>query len=55
MEWGTREAIGKAGNEVPDIIYDTGGPGKEPMMRVMGTDPADVADKVRRIVRELSD
>jgi len=52
MEWGTDTAIRSLGR-VPDVIWDSGGHGKEGMMRVLGTDPADVAAKVRRISRRL--
>jgi len=48
LEWGTQKAIAAAG-AVPDIIFDRGGVGKEPMVRVLGTDPLDVAHKVLRI------
>ncbi|MCX8043227.1 MAG: bifunctional hydroxymethylpyrimidine kinase/phosphomethylpyrimidine kinase [Desulfobacterota bacterium] len=48
LEWGTRQAIDAFGG-VPDIIADRGGMGKEPMIRVLGTDPNDVARKVIRI------
>jgi hydroxymethylpyrimidine/phosphomethylpyrimidine kinase len=45
LEWGTRQVL-SSGGSVPDIIYDRGGLGKEPMTRVLGADPLDVADKV---------
>ena len=45
MEWGTEKAIHDKGS-VPDIIFDRGGIGKEPIVRVLGTDPADVAGKI---------
>jgi len=44
MEWGTSQAIQKLGL-IPDIIYDTGGVGKEPMIRIMGKNPKDVLNK----------
>jgi hydroxymethylpyrimidine/phosphomethylpyrimidine kinase len=49
MEWGTNYVIEKLGS-VPDIIYDTGGIGKEPMIRVIGINPKDVLNKVKRII-----
>jgi len=49
MEWGTRRAIEAAGR-VPDVIWDPGGVGKEPMMRVLGAEPTDVLRKVGKIV-----
>ncbi|TLZ64749.1 MAG: bifunctional hydroxymethylpyrimidine kinase/phosphomethylpyrimidine kinase [Methanobacteriota archaeon] len=50
MEWGTEQAIRRLGH-VPDIIADQGGPGKEGMVRVLGTEPKDVIRKVRKLVR----
>lgn len=52
MEWGTDTAIRTLGR-VPDVIWDSGGHGKEGMMRVLGRDPDDVVAKVRRISRSL--
>jgi hydroxymethylpyrimidine kinase/phosphomethylpyrimidine kinase len=48
MEWGTEKAINNNGF-VPDIIFDQGGIGKEPITRVLGTDPTDVAGKIIKI------
>lgn len=48
LEWGTDQVISGL-KKVPDIIFDTGDTGKEPMARVMGTDPVDVALKVIKI------
>jgi len=45
MEWGTTQVIQKLGF-IPDIIYDTGGKGKEPMIRILGKNPKDVITKV---------
>jgi len=35
---------------IPDAIYDTGGPGKEPMVRVLGRTPAEIVAKIGRIL-----
>ncbi|AAB98222.1 conserved hypothetical protein [Methanocaldococcus jannaschii DSM 2661] len=48
MEWGTKIACEKFGG-VPDIIYDRGGEGKEPMIRVLGRDAIEVVKKVEVI------
>ena len=48
MEWGTNHAIQKLG-EIPDIIYDTGGQGKEAMIRILGEKPKDLLKKVQKI------
>jgi len=50
LEWGTDQAITRSGS-IPDIIFDTGDAGREPMIRVLGTFPMDVADKIIRIAR----
>jgi hydroxymethylpyrimidine/phosphomethylpyrimidine kinase len=43
-----------SGAEMPDIIYDRGDIGKEPMTRVLGTDPMDVAEKIIKIAKEMN-
>ncbi|MCX7817230.1 MAG: sulfide-dependent adenosine diphosphate thiazole synthase [Syntrophales bacterium] len=48
LEWGVDYAIRECGF-VPDIIFDRGSVGKEPMIRVIGRDPQDVVDKIMRI------
>jgi len=45
LEWGTGEAIRQA-SEIPDLIFDRGEVGKEPMVRILGTDPDDVLRKL---------
>ena len=45
LEWGTGEAIREA-SEIPDLIFDRGEIGKEPMIRILGTDPDDVLRKL---------
>ncbi len=52
LEWGTRRAIEDAGGAVPDIIFDRGDTGKEPVTRVLGDSPADVAGKIIKIAQE---
>ena len=52
LEWGTGQAIQKEGS-VPDIIYDLGDVGKEPMIRVLGSGAKDVAGKVLAVRRNL--
>jgi predicted fused transcriptional regulator/phosphomethylpyrimidine kinase len=37
---------------VPDIIYDQGGHGKEPMIRIMGNTPREVLSKLRTLIDE---
>jgi len=52
MEWGTAQAIQKLGS-LPDIIYDTGGKGKEPMIRILGKNPKDVVNKARILFEKI--
>lgn len=52
LEWGTRTAL-KGMEAPPDMIYDEGGEGKEPMIRILGTDPMDVVQKCLRVRRLL--
>ena len=53
MEWGVKSAIKKIGG-IPDIIYDKGGVGKEPMIRILGTNPLDVLNKAIHIVENYT-
>lgn len=53
LEWGTEKSIRDCGY-VPDIIYDTGGMGKEEMIRVIATDVETLVDKVLSIHRLYS-
>jgi hydroxymethylpyrimidine kinase / phosphomethylpyrimidine kinase / thiamine-phosphate diphosphorylase len=48
MEWGTASAIKSLGF-VPDVIYDRGGKGKEPMIRIIGDCPSNVLDKIEGV------
>jgi hydroxymethylpyrimidine kinase/phosphomethylpyrimidine kinase len=50
MEWGVREASVEF---LPEVIFDSGAVGKEPMVRVFGDTAVDVAGKVKKIVRWL--
>ena len=51
MTWGVHKAIQKHGG-VPDVIFDRGGVGKEPMIRILGKDPEDVLKKLKRLMSE---
>jgi predicted fused transcriptional regulator/phosphomethylpyrimidine kinase len=42
MSWGVEDAISRIG-AVPDVIYHTGGWGKEPMLILVGNDATEVA------------
>lgn len=45
LKWGMEMALQKR-KKIPDIIYDRGEVGKEPMIRVLGYDPLEVVNKV---------
>ena len=48
MEWGVADAIKREG-KVPDVIYDKGDVGKEPMIRLLGKNAQQVAEMAVRI------
>ncbi|GFO97106.1 phosphomethylpyrimidine kinase [groundwater metagenome] len=52
MEWGVGEVIRIEGI-VPAVIYDTGGVGKEAMIRLLGRDAVEVAGRAVEIAREI--
>lgn len=49
LSWGVAQVLRKA-KKIPDLIYDRGGWGKEPMIRILGRDPEEVVGKVWRLV-----
>ncbi|MCW3135456.1 MAG: bifunctional hydroxymethylpyrimidine kinase/phosphomethylpyrimidine kinase [Canidatus Methanoxibalbensis ujae] len=56
MEWGVRSAVLKALKEhgtVPDVIFDRGAVGKEPIIRIFGRDAVEVVEKVGRILESV--
>ncbi len=54
MEWGTHHVFHELGF-IPDIIYDQGGVGKEPMIRILGKNPSDVVKKMLKIIKISTD
>ena len=52
LEWGTQEVL--MNGEIPDIIFDRGDVGKEPMVRVIGKNPDEVVEKVIKISQEIT-
>ena len=52
LEWGTDSVLSRR-ETIPDIIFDRGDMGKEPMIRVLGKNPADVVEKVLSISKRL--
>jgi len=51
LVWGVEEAI-KAAGRVPDVVYDLGEVGKEPMIRVLGDSAMDVVEKALASVKQ---
>jgi len=51
MQWKAAEAVQAAGGRVPKIICDAGGPGKEPVCIIVGSEPISVARDVCGIAR----
>ena len=49
MEWGTAYVIQKHGR-IPDVIWDEGAVGKEPMIRILAKNPEVVVEKLRQIL-----
>jgi len=54
MSWGTRRAVAEIGH-LPDVIWDSGAPGKESMLRLLGKSGTEVALKALRLARVLGD
>jgi hydroxymethylpyrimidine kinase / phosphomethylpyrimidine kinase / thiamine-phosphate diphosphorylase len=53
LSWGVGRVLEEKGF-VPDFIYDRGDVGKEPMIRVLGKDPDEIADKTIFIKKRLA-
>jgi len=45
LEWGTTKAM-EGAEGIPDVVWDAGDVGKEPMVRVLGRTPGDVVEKI---------
>lgn len=52
LAWGVASAL-KPGEPPPDLIFDKGEWGKEPMLRILGPDPQRVAEKALALKRAL--
>ena len=52
LKWGTDSVFSRQ-DVIPDIIFDRGDVGKEPMIRVFGKHPDEVANKVLAISKKL--
>ena len=51
MDWGVASCCGEG---VPDVIYDRGAMGKEPMIRVLGEDPVTVAHNILKLSNRIT-
>ncbi len=51
LEWGVELVISRMG-WVPDLIFDRGGMGKEPVIRLLARDPQEIARRVRLLTGE---
>lgn len=54
MSWGTSKAIAEAGF-FPEAIWDEGGMGKEPMIRLLGSSPTQVVNRAMMIAEKLDE
>lgn len=52
MQWLIRESVDKSG-KIPDIIWDKGSIGKEPMIRLFAKNSVDMIQKLKKIVKLL--
>lgn len=48
MQWLIKESVDKDG-KIPDIIWDKGSIGKEPMLRLFGMNSTDIVEKIDKI------
>jgi len=48
LSWGVQWVLTRT-SQIPDLIFDRGDVGKEPMIRVLGRNPEEVAQKVLRL------
>ena len=53
MDWGVASCCRE--DDVPDIIYDLGAVGKEPMIRILGEDPASVVNNILMLSERIND
>ena len=52
LAWGVASVL-KPGQPPPDLIYDRGAVGKEPMIRILGPNPMSVVEKVLALKNAL--
>lgn len=52
--WGIRTAVEKIGGKIPDVVFDYGEHGKEPLAFIFGRNALEVANKIVEIARNIS-
>jgi len=52
LRWGVEDVIKRIGY-VPDVIYDEGDVGKEPMIRILGRSILEVTEKALKAIESL--
>ena len=52
MEWGTGKAISDLGF-MPDAVFDQGGVGKEPMVRLLAKNPPELVEKLNKLLEVM--
>ena len=52
MQWLIKKSVEKTGT-IPDIIWDEGAMGKEPMIRLFGKNAEDMVNKLRKITNSI--
>ncbi len=54
MQWLIKESLRTTG-KIPDIVWDKGSIGKEPMIRLFGKNSADMIQKLEKIINSIKD
>ena len=54
MQWLIKESLRTTG-KIPDIIWDKGSIGKEPMIRLFGKNSTDMIQKIEKIINSIKD
>ena len=54
MQWLIKESVNKNGR-IPDIIWDKGALGKEPMIRLFANNASDMIKKLEKIINIIID
>lgn len=53
MDWGVASCCSE--DDVPDVVYDLGAVGKEPMIRIIGVDPDSVVNNILMLSERIND